>query len=277
MNCFQIIKFVLDEAYNQIEGNESEKDESISEALVYLRDQYSKLLTGVTIDYSHPITRFAYIYAYVTSHANLVNTIIDKSSDLSVLFDKEKVTVTCLGGGPGSDFLGILKYLMLNSKNPRVSFKICDKEKAWLDSWEGVDNMVDPKFRISTSYNSIDVTEPEDWQSLKNYFQSSDLFTMIYFMSEVQALRDKADEFFANLFEKAKSGALFLFVDNNIPEFYDWFDELADEFGVEILKSRRENILAPIHEEKKDLGEYYKKFGSPKIRANVAYRIARKT
>lgn len=276
MNCFQIIKSVLDEAYNQIEGNESEKDGSISDALVYLRDQYSKLLTGVTIDYSHPITRFAYIYAYVTSHANLVSTIINNSSDLSVLFDKERVNVACLGGGPGSDFLGVLKYLMLNGKKPRVSFQLCDKEKTWAESWNGVDDMVDPEFRISTSYLPIDVTNPEDWQSFTKYFQS-DLFTMIYFMSEVLALRDKADEYFANLFEKAKCGSLFLFVDNNSPEFYNWFDELAHKFGVEILKSNEGNMIVPTHEEKKDLGEYYNKFSSPKITAKVAYRIGRKT
>ena len=276
MNCFQIIKSVLDEAYSQIEGDESEKDESISDALIYLRDQYSKLLTGVNIDYSHPITRFAYIYTYVTSHANLVSTIITKSSDLNVLFNEEKVNVACLGGGPGSDFLGILKYLMLSGKKPRVSFQLCDKEKTWAESWNGVDDMVDPEFRISTSYLPIDVTKPKDWQSFTKYFQS-DLFTMIYFMSEVLAFRDKADEYFANLFEKAKYGALFLFVDNNSPEFYNWFDELAHKFGVEILNSRQETIIAPTHEEKTDLGEYYTKFDSPKIRANVAYRIGRKT
>lgn len=44
MNCFQIIKSVLDEAYNEIEGNETEKDQLISEGLEYLRNQYSKLL-----------------------------------------------------------------------------------------------------------------------------------------------------------------------------------------------------------------------------------------
>jgi len=213
---------------------------------------------------------------YVTSHANLVSTIITNSSDLSVLFDKEKIAVACLGGGPGSDFLGVLKYLMLNGKKPSVRFQLCDKEKTWAESWDGVDEMVDPEFRISTSYLSIDVTQPEDWQPFTKYFQS-DLFTMIYFMSEVHALRDIADEYFANLFETAKCGALFLFVDNNNPEFYNWFDELANEFGVEILKSRQENMIAPVHEEKKDLGEYYEKFDSPKIRANVAYRIGRKT
>jgi hypothetical protein len=36
MNCFQIIKSVLEEAYVQIPGDEAEKDEVINDALEYL-------------------------------------------------------------------------------------------------------------------------------------------------------------------------------------------------------------------------------------------------
>jgi hypothetical protein len=72
MNCFQIIKSVLDEAYNEIPGTEAVIDREINDALEYLRNEYSRLLTENAITYSDPITRFAYIYVYVTSHANLV-------------------------------------------------------------------------------------------------------------------------------------------------------------------------------------------------------------
>lgn len=275
MNCFQIIKSVLDEAYNDIEGSEAEKDEDIRSALNYLRDQYSRLLHGTDIDYSHPITRFAYIYTYVTSHANIVCSIIENSNDLSVIFDNDKVNVACIGGGPGSDFLGILKYLMLNDKKPAVRFQLCDREKTWAESWSDVDNKVDPEFRISSSYLPLDITDPKDWKAHTKYLQS-DLFTMIYFMSEVRVLRDSADAYFEYLFETARKDALFLFVDNNNPEFYGWFDELAEEHGIAILKSREISMTPPSHENKYDLGEYYDKFNYPKLKANVAYRIGRK-
>lgn len=275
MNCFQIIKSVLDEAYSQIPGNEEEKDSLIKAAIDYLSGEYKRLLDGIQIDYSNPITRFAYIYKYVTSHANLVCTIIENSDELNIIFDQDKVNVACIGGGPGSDFLGILKYLMRNEKTPKVKFQLCDREKTWAESWSDVDDKVDPTFTISTSYLPLDVTNPLDWRSHTKYFQS-DIFTMIYFMSELSSLRDYANEYFANLFSKAKSNALFLFIDNNNPEFYDWFDELAQEHGIEIIKSRETSMTAPLDENKYDLGEYYEKFSYPKLRANVAYRIGRK-
>lgn len=275
MNCFQIIKSVLDEAYNDIEGSEEEKDALISGAFEPLRTEYSELLTSKGINYSHPITRFAYIYMYVTSHANLVYEIIQSSSKLSAVFDNERVNVACIGGGPGSDFLGILKYLMTNEKKPKVKFQLCDKEKTWAESWSDVDDKVDPEFRISTSYLPLDVTNPEDWQPHTKYFQS-DLFTMIYFMSEVRAFRDSSNDYFATLFKNARQGALFLFVDNNNPEFYGWFDELAKKYGVEILGSKEAFMTVPTDENKNDLGKYYEKFGYPKLKANIAYRIGRK-
>ena len=275
MNCFQIIKSILDEEYNQIPGDEVEKDEQIEARLQALSDSYTQLSEENTISYRDPITRFAYIYRYVTSHANLVCTLFENNEKLRSIFDNEKVKVACIGGGPGSDFMGIIKYMMRNQKSPNVKFQICDREKAWQDSWDGVEDKVEPKFHISTSYLSFDVTDFDDWSINTRYFQS-DLFTMIYFMSEVLALRDLANEYFVHLFNQAKPDSLFLFVDNNNPKFSDWFDELADTYNINIIKRKEEMMTVPFEEEKSDLGIYHKKFSSPKLRANVAYRIGQK-
>ena len=166
MNCFQIINSVLNDAYREIQGTEEEKDCLIKEAFQYLSDEYVNLSISTGINYNDPITRFAYIYKYVTSHANLVNTIIKGSQTLVDVFEKDKLNIACIGGGPGSDFLGILKYLMINDKKPLIRFQLCDKEKTWIESWSDVDDKIDPEFRISTHYLPLDVTDPTDWKDL---------------------------------------------------------------------------------------------------------------
>jgi SAM-dependent methyltransferase len=275
MNCFQIIKSVLDEAYNEIPGDEAGKDNDIKDAFEYLRTNYSQLWNQNKIDYSNSITRFAYIYVYVTSHANLVCSLIQQKEDLCKLFDNNKVDVACIGGGPGSDFLGILKYLITNQKSPDATFQLCDREATWAESWIDVHKKVDPKFRISTSYLPLDVTHPDSWKPFTKYFQS-DIFTMIYFMSEVFALRESAEEYFATIFSKAKPGSFFLFIDNNAAQFYNWFDALAKTHNIKIIDSGERKEWLPYHEEKSDLGIYFQKFSSPKITANIAYRIGKK-
>jgi len=206
-----------------------------------------------------------------------VCSIIQQNNVLGNLFDNKKVNVACIGGGPGSDFLGILKYLMTNKKSPNnIQFHLYDKEKSWGESWSDVEDKVeDLDFRISTSYMPLDVTKRDDWEPHIKYFQS-DLFTMIYFMSEVFSLRDSAEEYFAYLFNQAKIGSLFLFIDNNSSEFYTWFDQLAEHHKIDILSSNETKMTVPLDEEKSDLGKYFDKFSHPKLTANVAYRIGRK-
>ncbi|HYX13956.1 MAG TPA: hypothetical protein VE944_06220, partial [Nostoc sp.] len=84
----------------------------------------------------------------------------------------------------------------------------------------------------------------------------------------------------ANLFSQAKPGALFLFVDNNNPNFYGWFDKLAKDNSINIINNKTGKISLPYHEDKNDLEIYFEKFqniGNPKITADVAYRVGRKS
>lgn len=275
MNCFQLIKTVLDEAYAAIPGDEEAKDAKIRKAHTALSKEYQNLLNDGCLDYSSPSRRFAYIYKYTTSHANLVYTIIQRSKALQKLFDQEKVTLACVGGGPGSDFLGILKYCLNRGKNPELKCWILDRDPAWGESWSDVDDKLGPSFRISTMFQPFDVTASAAWKPNVKHFKS-DLFTLIYFMSEVYAARADAELYFQTMMYNAKPGALILFIDNNSSQFFGWFDELAAHTGVTILDSGHEKLLLPFEEEKTDLSPYYEKFEDPKIRADVAYRIARK-
>lgn len=281
MNVFQLIKTVLDEIYKRISGDEANKDKQISSRMTALGEAYRKLAKeGVPNDYADSVTRFAYIYVYVTSHANVVyqlirNCAVSRScSELAKLFDREQVNVTCIGGGPGSDFLGILKYIILNKKTPRLKLNLFDREPAWNECWQDVDTKL--KMQISSTVTPFDVTKEETWKPFEK-FLSDDLFTMIYFMSEINSLREQAEPFFAHLFEKAKSGALMLYVDNNNKMFYEWFDSLVAKHNWKVLMSNEGVLkLDDYSEEKRDLEPYYSKFQDPKLTANVAYRVCQK-
>jgi hypothetical protein len=124
MNCFQLIKSVLDELYPNIPGAyESAKDSLIYGCILYLYDRYKNLLLQhEPIDYHNIVTRFAYIYKYVPFHANIIFNVINRSPELQSIFNNQNVKITCIGGGPGSDFLGLLKYVMGTQKRPSINF-----------------------------------------------------------------------------------------------------------------------------------------------------------
>ena len=284
MNVFQLIKSVLDEIYRRIPGDEATKDKQIAAKMVALSQAYSKLAEkGVPHDYADAVTRFAYIYVYVTSHASVVYQLIRDNAPsracaaLKELFDKEQLSITCIGGGPGSDFLGILKYIIKKKKTPRLKLNLFDREPAWNECWSDVDDKL--KMAISNNFTPFDVTTPDTWKPFDK-FLLSDLFTMIYFMSEINSLREQADAFFEYLFENAKPGSLILYVDNNNKTFYEWFDSLIAKYKWKVLVSGEENLnIDDYSEEKTDLEPYYSKFKKerkPKLEANIAYRVCQK-
>jgi hypothetical protein len=278
VNVFQLIRTVLDELYGKIPGDEAAKDERIKLALAYLSKHYSKLWSSSagTLQYANPIIRFAYIFRYVTCHANLVCTIVGDSAELQGIFAFDKVAVTCLGGGPGSDFLGILKYLMASGKRPELKCRLLDKEPAWAESWEDVDEKVVVPFRISNNFHPIDVADYASWNE-KSKFLQADLFTLIYFVSEIFGmLNEPARHFFNYVLKGAKPGAYLLFVDNNAPTFYGWFDAILAECGWQIVAKYEGHMLMPCEEQTVDLGAYCEKFGLPRLKPDVAFRIARK-
>ena len=289
MKCFELINAILEEEYAQIPGTEAERDAKISTALERLSEHYRCVTVNGPGDYKDRATRFAYIFCYTTAHANLVYQVIEGSDPLKKLFDRDVVEAACVGGGPGSDYLGILKYLMLRDKKPTLRCTLFDCEQAWNESWSDVDQKVESEVKSSTRTLTIDVTKPDSWSPLTKHYRS-DLFTFIYFLSEVVKYKAAATPYFTTLMQQAKPGALFLFIDNNASEHYGWFDELAKMHSLVILEHDREVLKMPGwndlgNEQMACLGRFLTKFKkkqdptkfwSPKLNSNVAYRIAQK-
>lgn len=276
MKCFQLIKTVLDEAYHEIQGD---RDAAIKHEMEALTAEYKNLKTKGCLDYSNPARRFAYLFTYTTSHANIVYERIARSTDLAPVFDAKQVSVSCIGGGPGSDFLGVLKYCQLAKKTPSVTCHLLDRDPAWGESWSDVGQKLGTTMQLATVFSPLDVTEPTKWQVFRKHFHS-DLFTLIYFVSEVYELRDKAAAYFDTLFCSMHAGARMLYVDNNTPEFYGWFDSLVAKHGLHVVEGQSESMQLAWNgadkEEKSDLGVYLDKFRPPKLTANVAWRVLRK-
>jgi hypothetical protein len=201
-----------------------------------------------------------------------VHQLITEIPELRTLFDGELVRVSCIGGGPGSDFLGILKYMIAEGKRPRVTCYLYDKETAWGESWSDLGEKLDTQLRIQPSFQAVDVTDERSWKKHSKYLDTH-LVTMIYFMSEIYG--HSGAHKFEHLFRSAKPDTVFLFLDNNLPDVYGWFDALVGAAGIRTLRgidSRR--MVTTADEEKTDLEPYRTKFGmEPRLEGWTAYRV----
>jgi len=275
MTCCEIIKTVLDEAWEAMAADVEEKVAGIEKQMAIISEKYKNAWSEPpNIDFGDPAVRFAYIYRYVTSHANIVAEIVAAEELLRACFEKDGLTVSCVGGGPGSDFLGIMKYMATHAKQCTVQCFLLDKTEAWDECWCDVDRKASAGFSTSTNFLSVDATDEATWSFRKKYLQA-DLFTMVYFLSEIYAdeNRPEIDKFLKHTLEGASEGAKVLFIDNNASDFYGWFDEIAKVCGVDILKKGEYKAQVPRDEELDDLGVHHARFGFPKMKTQVAYRI----
>jgi len=279
MNLMQLIKLVLDDAYAAIKtDSDAEKDQLIQKALATLTSEYGRLtdVKSKPIDYGDPVKRFAYIYKYTVAHADYIMQLIAGEKALRDVLKKRNVEVACLGGGPGSDLLGILKYLMnYDVKNVVLTCYIFDKERAWGDSWSDVARVLKAPFQLYPVFQQLDVTDSGTWKSYQKFLRA-DLFTLSYFLSEVWKIREQAEPFFDYCLSQMKRGSLILFLDNNSPKFVEWFDGLAKKHGLKPIHIDERKIAFSNDEEKTDLEIHFKKFGWPKRESDAAFRIMMK-
>ena len=119
--------------------------------------------------------------------------------------------------------------------------RVLDKEGAWGESWADVDQISRSVLTSSTNFRALDVCDKKSWQGQRKFLQA-DLFTFVYFFSEIYSQKANADPFFEYTFAGAKKGAKFLYIDFLDTRPSGWFDELCKKCGISIISSGGEGF-----------------------------------
>jgi len=286
MTIFEVIRIALDQLYQ--EGTElygAKLDERITSDLAYLSNSYRQLTdsTRAPVDYEDPARRFAYVYKYVAAHGDyLVQVLQALASKKGAMFNERNVRVSCLGGGPGSDIVGLLKYLDEQEDEPvkKLTCYLLDKEQAWADIWTELDEHLTPKVAVNVNFQPFDITNPGSWTHQRKFLQA-DLFTMSYFVSEVMMLDGNGvvANSWRNIFDSAKNDAFFVYVDNGHKDFTSYFDKQWQDAKLKCISSGEDERWTPRYSEQaSELEEYRRKFGQyPKLKSQLTYRVLKKT
>jgi hypothetical protein len=287
MTLFELVKLTLDELYDEaVAVYGANTDKLIKDRFAYLSTQYGQLFDPARkpIDYKDPATRFAYVYRYVATHGDYVVQLLTMATQSlgGKVFPDETARVSCIGGGPGSDILAVLKYLddyKAKETVKKLVVYLLDKEQAWADTWTEMDTKLDTAVHVGTNFQPLDVTNPASWTSQKK-FLGSDLFTLSYFVSEVYILDSAGvvSQFWQTLFKEAKPGAIFIYDDNGTDALNAYFDGQWQKAGLDLLDQGTNVRWTPRYTERADVLDSYKaKFSAwPKLQGTLSYRILRK-
>lgn len=287
MTSFELVRVALDTLYAEaLQTHGPNTDATITAHIHYLQGAYIGLNNPnrPPVNYQDAATRFAYVFKYVASHSDYVVQVMEAWRSQvggQILAGSDTMRVTCVGGGPGSDLIGLLRYLDENKKAPikKVTAYLLDREQAWADTWTELDDSLQSGLVLHANFQPLDVTNPASWMYQKKFLQA-DLFTMSYFVSEVKSLDSTGivSTFWTTIFQQAKSGARFLYVDNGHDSFNQYFDALWQGAGLECIIAETNEWKWPRgNEQKSEFGAYLTKFGqSPKLKTQLSYRVLAK-
>lgn len=279
MKCFEVVHKVLEDTYDGVGGTEQARDAAISLALSQLSAHYrNNLLTQGGPPFDSAVNRFAYVYCYVPAHAHWTYELITWSPEAQALLAQEKVRVACIGGGPGSDLVGILKYLDEHGARTSLFCEIADGCVAWKQTWSDLAFTLDWPAPLHTDYVVQTVGSGAEW-SVPQKFDKADIVTLNFFFSEIAHLGAGATDYIGNLLARLKSGAVLLFNDNNDTRFYQAFDNIAREAGLQVLQSGEEiRKVRDWGEDTGVVGRFAAKFNQfqPRLKGDVAWRVLKK-
>lgn len=278
---FKLVKSVLDDLNSLIakmHGNDA--NTQIQKRLSTLSGEYTNLTSAIRnpIDYADPVTRFAYVYSYVGAHSSYIKQRLLSCVPLKKLLQSDDpLTVTCVGGGPGSEMLGLLQACIEVDRSNKLSVYLLDREDGWAETWAELDSRLDSKFKLSTSFRQTDVTSYKTFDNLQKVF-SSNIFIMSFFLSEIYSFRDDADEFFKRLVSDMAVGATVLYIDNSSANFTSYAESIFNSTQFVMLSNETNiRILPDNTEQTSDLEPYKNLFSrTPKIQSQVSVRVWRK-
>lgn len=257
-------------------------DAVIKKEMDNLSAHYKKLddTTATPINYAPAATRFAYVYSYVAAHADYVRKVMEMVGDSldDVLVNLPHPVVSCIGGGPGSEMLGTLQYVLNHPRRQTQSlmYYLCDKERAWADAWSEIGRQLGGLINVSTTVQQIDVLAPDTYRDQRRFLKA-DLFVSSYFFSEVARFAQGTNAFWDDVGQNAKAGAKFLVLDNDSPLFVDFIRSTMQRAGYRKIEEQALDMRPRGSEQTSDLKEYLERFGrSPRLKAKLYYAVFEK-
>ena len=153
MKCFDVVQLVLDATYDEVPGNEAARDASIKAALQKMTKQYREdLKTTGGPNFADPTVRFAYVFQHVPAHAHWLYNLLSDCDQVIEVFKKGKARVACIGGGPGSDLVGVLKLLDEKEIDCGIFCELFDGCEAWKTTWGDLAYELDVGTPVHTDY-----------------------------------------------------------------------------------------------------------------------------
>jgi hypothetical protein len=163
MKCFEVVRGVLDATYDEIP--EQGRDANITSAIKATSAKYGDVINAGGPDFNSAQTRFGYVYTYVPAHSHWLYDLLKKDEACQKIFKSGHARISCIGGGPGNDLVGVLKYLDKEEIECKLFVEMVDGCAAWRSTWVDVAYNLEWSKPLHTDYVIHDVADSKTWSA----------------------------------------------------------------------------------------------------------------
>lgn len=211
---------------------EDEWDDAVAERLEALREAYDALTVQerAAIDYNDLATRAAYVFVYAIGRAEFTYRLLKRHREElgEPLFPNSTARITSLGGGPGSELAGLVKYLMDASHGEKVTsvkYWVFDKDGEWAEVCRSLVEILNEFVPIELVFDTLDLCDEDSCANIS--LEGDDLLILSFLISELCALKnkDKAENSLRELYKTMDDGARIFYNDSNASSFYYFFND----------------------------------------------------
>jgi Protein of unknown function (DUF3115). len=284
---FDVVRSVMTILDDQGAADHDDWEDLLAERLASLEASYAELLKvdRELIDYSDLATQTAYVFRYVIGHAEYICQLLTmaRQDTGAPLFETDELWVTSVGGGPGSELLGLVKYLaQAKTKEPEIKkivYTVVDKENNWRHVIDLVIDAIETDIEIDVYYRTFDVTEEKipDNVTLKH----EELVFMSFFISEVCRLPDAKNvrKNVTAILDSMPSNSLLLYNDSRAYSFHSFFDaRVAAAKGFDEVVSFDQELKVKSPDFSGLIGEFIEKYDyRPRLSSNAISKLMRRS
>ena len=226
----EIIRDVIEEA---LERHKLNTGQTVDDLLRGVNDHIeansrAHRTVAPVIQYDDPLCRLAYLYMHAAANATLFEWVIPRSRDLETVISdasREVLNICSIGGGPGTELLGLTKYLR-NRRDlipPRkISFTVIDSVTAWADTWTQLADATEDELRawfsgelptVAPMFLQYDALDTSICRTHAVQLSKCDVVVFNYFFSENKTRLDLADEAVTKLVETTRPDCVYVVID----------------------------------------------------------------
>ncbi len=239
-----VLTDALNPLLDQVEYQDrASKFDDVKESLRDITKLYKTGLNQTTpssrSNWNDAANRCAYVFTYFMQHCHIVHYSLQQiQHNISTSWQNKNSLVICsIGGGPGSDLVGLTRFLTdTDLFPPSLTCLVLDLYPNWKHTWESIYNQLPETFDVT--YGKCDLVDTTALRSdILHSIGKADMLTFVKSFSAVAAFLRKdprKGSRLRSILHELKGGSFVLYIDN---KHWDksFLNNFASPAGLEVV------------------------------------------